>query len=209
MLPVPGPPPARGGWSYEREQDGLRVVCGAADGRWRMLTRYGTDLADRFPELARITDFHGTVLDGELVLSPAGMRRRYTSPDDAARLADAFPATVVVFDVLALNAVDVRHEPYVYRRIALDGLGLTAGAWRTRPWTTDPPADPRGSIAKRLASPYTSGRSPDWIRLRRPSPDRTEMTHLPQPHHSTAPIEVVLDERRNTPRGRLEHRVSQ
>ncbi|MEU6249452.1 hypothetical protein [Glycomyces sp. NPDC047010] len=165
MLPVPGPPPTRGGWSYEREHGGVRVVAGARDGRWRMLTRYGTDLADRFPELGGIADLRGTALDGELVLSPTAARRLYTDPAEAARLAHAYPAAVVVFDVLALNSVDVRHEPYIYRRIVLDSLGLGGDNWCTRPWTSDPPADPQGTLAKRLDSPYLSGRSQNWRRL--------------------------------------------
>ncbi|MFB9660385.1 hypothetical protein ACFQS3_11510 [Glycomyces mayteni] len=191
MLPVPGPPPAEGGWSYEREHGGVRVVCGAHDGRWRMLTRYGTDLADRFPELGGIADLRGTALDGELVLSPTAARRLYTDPADAARLADAYPAAVAVFDVLALNGVDVRHEPYIYRRIVLDSLGLGGDNWCTRPWTSDPPATPQGALAKRLDSPYLSGRSRRWRRLHPARPNAEPRPTGPRPDFDESRLRPV------------------
>lgn len=182
MLPTAGPLPAGPGWAYEMKWDGVRLVAASDGGLLRMRTRHGNDVpASRFPELAALTEaFDDIIVDGELAVFTrdlpdfsavlgrlrAGHRR---VPD----LADAHPATVLLFDVLRLDDVDLRARPYIERRAVLESLVLPPG-WVLTPVFTNGPATAaasldhglEGVVAKKLTSRYVSGRSRAWIKQR-------------------------------------------
>jgi ATP-dependent DNA ligase len=91
----------------------------------RPLTRYFPDvvagIVDQLPS--------GTVLDGELVIYRGGrldfaalQRRIHPSAAHAARRGAVLPATLVVFDVLAIAGEDMRGRPYWARREHLEHL---------------------------------------------------------------------------------------
>lgn len=182
MLPTAGPLPTGPAWSYEMKWDGVRTITGAADGMMHMRTRLGNDIASsRFPELRELTSAVGDIiLDGELTVFAgdlpdfgAVVSRMRALRGRAAALAEAHPATMLVFDVLRLDGVDLRARPYIERRETLEGLALPQD-WVVPPVFTDGPATVEASlqhgiegvVAKRLNSRYTSGRSRDWIKRR-------------------------------------------
>jgi bifunctional non-homologous end joining protein LigD len=158
--------------------DGIRVIAGTHRGQLRMRTRQGNDVPpSRFPELASLPDdFDGLTLDGELTVFDGQM------PDFGAVIsrlrarpgrAWAEPATVIVFDVLHLDGVDLRGSPYIERRAILEGLELPP-LWLVPPTFSDGPAAVKASlehglegvVAKRLTSKYVSRRSRAWIKHR-------------------------------------------
>lgn len=181
MLPTAGPLPTGPGWVYEMKWDGIRIVAGVRDSVLAMRTRQGNDIPpSRFPELAGI---HGDViLDGELTvftgeLTDFGAVMGRLRATRARALAEQNPATVVVFDVLRLDGADLRKRPYVERRAILESLDLPA-AWVVPPVFEDGPATVEASlehgiegvVAKRLSSPYVSGRrSKHWVKSRHQS----------------------------------------
>src|SRR3989442_15185952 len=129
MLATSGPLPAdEERWSFEPKWDGFRAIVHTDGRRLRVLSRRGTDLAGRLPELAPLAGVlpPGTTLDGELVVLDAeghvdfeGMRRRGFGQADPGRLA------FVAFDVLALAGEEVtarrwgaRQAPLVHLRLA-------------------------------------------------------------------------------------------
>jgi bifunctional non-homologous end joining protein LigD len=181
MLPTAGPLPTGPGWRYEFKWDGIRLICGIDHGRVELLTRLGNDVAAKFPELHGITAVGDAVLDGELVVLTddrpdwgAVIRRRQAKLSAVRALAEGHPATVMVFDVLALDGEDLRRRPYTERRAILESLELTDG-WVVPPVSSDGPAmiatslefGLEGVIAKRAASRYHSGRrGRDWIKVK-------------------------------------------
>jgi bifunctional non-homologous end joining protein LigD len=181
MLPTTGRLPVGDGWAYEIKWDGVRAISTLRDGRLQIHTKGGNDVASRFPELAPILDTVGdAVVDGELVVFD-GMRpdfgttvsRLLASPAKAARLAERQPASMIVFDLLFLDGVDVRRRPYAERRALLQDLGLV-GHWTVPPSFTDGAATMaasleyglEGVVAKKLSSHYVGRRTTSWVKVR-------------------------------------------
>lgn len=167
------------GWSYEAKWDGIRVIVGTDD-EFRMVTRGGRDIADRFPELADITEVGSVVLDGELTVFTgdrpdfsATLSRMGGAKRGAQAAAKRAPATVMVFDVLTIDGEDLRPRPYRERRAALETLALPGG-WVVPPVSGDAAAmvaasathGLEGVVAKKLDSRYSSGKSRSWVKMR-------------------------------------------
>jgi bifunctional non-homologous end joining protein LigD len=182
MLPTAGPLPTGASWRYEFKWDGIRLICGIDHGVLELRTRLGNDVAAKFPELDQIVDTLGNaVLDGELVVLTddrpdwgAVIKRRQARASMVRRLAEKFPATVMLFDALSLHGEDLRRRPYRERRAILEGLDLSEG-WEVPPVSADGRAvlavslayGLEGVVAKRESSRYSSGkRTRDWIKVR-------------------------------------------
>jgi ATP-dependent DNA ligase len=141
-------------------------------GTARLQSRHQRSLTSCFPEVcAAVVEQlpSGTVVDGELTVVDQG---RFDFPALLRRLSSSRssgkgpPASYVVFDVLAIGGEDVRHHPYLERRMWL--LDLLAGAsppLATIPMTTDATAarvwlsdhltaGVEGVVAKRLDHAY-------------------------------------------------------
>ena len=176
MLAAPAGPgglPAGPGWSFEVKWDGFRGMARQVGGRFRLMSRSGLDLTDRFPGLGTLADVtaDGTVLDGEVVALVGGRPSFEAVADSAAHAAAQL--VFVVFDVPVLAGRDVCRLPLVERRAALADLVLPACAVRSQVFT-DGAALLRvtqeqrleGVVAKSDASPYRPVvRSPDWVKL--------------------------------------------
>jgi bifunctional non-homologous end joining protein LigD len=162
--------------------DGVRTMAGVAEGMLEMRTRRGNDIrSSRFPELRDLTDATGEIiLDGELTVFAGDMTdfgavisRMRAGPRRVPSLAEAHPATVLVFDLLRLDGVDLRAHPYLERREQLEGLALPP-EWVVVHAFDDGPATVaaslrhgmEGVVAKRLNSRYVSGRSKNWVKRR-------------------------------------------
>lgn len=164
------------------EKDGCRAqLARYTDGRVLLRSRQGTDMTVSFPEIrdAALAQLPGdTGLDGELVVWESGRlaferlqqrlaRRRGAAITAAAR---AWPAHLVVFDVLHLDGADLTAWPYARRRRALETLlaeaalaapltlcPSTADPDTAREWLTWTSAGLEGLCFKRLAEPYRPG----------------------------------------------------
>ena len=122
-LPRPAKePPAGRGWIHEIKHDGFRIMARRADGRVRLLTRNGTNFANRFPQIvAAVTllPVRSCLIDGEAVvcdesgLAVFELLRGYRH--DAA-------AVLCAFDLLELDGGDLRRIPIEERRDALAKL---------------------------------------------------------------------------------------
>jgi bifunctional non-homologous end joining protein LigD len=182
MLPTAGRLPTAPGWAYELKWDGIRAITGVRDGIMVIQSRRGRDITDRFPELAGITrTLNDVVLDGEIVVFEgshpdfgATISRMQTRPSRAVAIAASKPATMLVFDILRLDGENLRRLPYGERRDLLEALPLDGDPWAVPPRFDNAQATVEtslefgleGVVAKRLSSPYVSGRSRQWIKLR-------------------------------------------
>jgi ATP-dependent DNA ligase len=121
-----------GGRSRREVQSTSRCLAFVHDGRAVLQSRQQRSLTRYFPEItaaliAQVPD--GTVLDGELVIWRDGrfdftalQRRIHPSSAHAARRSAVTSATLVVFDLLATEAADLRDEAYRRRRTQLRRL---------------------------------------------------------------------------------------
>ena len=180
-------PFSRAGWVFEVKLDGYRMRIVREAGKARLITRNGNDYTAAFPELARAVSalpYDGLVMDGELViLDETGRpsfqrlqnRARVSRPLDIRHMAVESPATVYVFDLLALEGFDVRPLPLVKRKALLQKLLPEAGPLRySEHFEKDGETlydravglGLEGIVAKKADSPYKSGRSGLWLKIR-------------------------------------------
>jgi len=178
-LPVDGD-----GWGFELEWRGERAVSYLSGGRPRLLTPDDRDVTGQYPELRVLAERLAPadyVLDGVIVafdgagrVSPAALRPRAKASDPAAarKLAARTPVQYLVFDVLWLDGSATVDLPYAQRRELLEGMEIAGPHWLTPPYFPSGARYAReasraqglgGVVAKRLDSPYESGRSRNWL----------------------------------------------
>lgn len=168
-------------WGLELKWDGVRAIGYVIDGRVRVTGRRGIDATVRYPELQALADVlpgQNAVLDGEIVAfdthgrpSFERLQRRMHVEHPDTRLVRQVPVHYVVFDVPYLGGHTLFDMPYRDRREVLDGLELAAGPIEAPPYLSGSEVDQvrelldytrelglEGLMAKRLNSPYRSGR---------------------------------------------------
>lgn len=135
--------------AFEPKWDGFRVLVFRSGDRVTIQGRGGDDLAYAFPDAVasiRRALPDRIVVDGELIVIrdgvldfPAlGSRLRPRSESRSIHaLAEKHPATLVVFDLLALDAASFVDQAYRQRRSALEALAWTDSDVRLTPMTRD------------------------------------------------------------------------
>ena len=179
-------PFSKPGWLFEVKLDGYRMRAACQDGAAILHSRKGLDYAESFPEIARAVKaipFDGVILDGELVvLDESGhpsfnklQTRAKLGAREAKRAAIESPATLYVFDLLAFAGYDLRKLPLVKRKEILQKVLPQTGPLRySEHFEKNGEAlyeqvvklGLEGIMAKKADSPYRSGRSGDWLKIR-------------------------------------------
>jgi bifunctional non-homologous end joining protein LigD len=169
-------PPAGDRWVHEIKHDGYRLLAKREGERVTLRTRGGHNWAERYPLIVRAVlalRVDSIVLDGEVaVLDPAGV-----SDFDAlhSRRRDCV-ATLLAFDLLELDGIDLRALPLLDRKHRLrkllarcsdglqlvdhltgDGAEIFAHACRL---------GLEGIVSKRADSAYRAGRSKLWLKVK-------------------------------------------
>ena len=178
--------PARS-WA-EMKWDGVRALGVWADGSLRLFARSGTEITDRYPELtspgAASLDASDAIIDGEIVALDAKGRPSFSllqnrmhlsRPGEIAAEARRTPALLYLFDVLSADGADLTSRPLAERRAVLERIAADAGDAIDVPPVFDDldealalarAHDLEGVVAKDPASPYRSGRSERWLKLK-------------------------------------------
>lgn len=175
---LPAPSSVPGGLSYEPKWDGFRAVVFRDDEEVLIASRNLRPMTRYFPEVvaAALRELpERCVVDGEIVVARGArldfdaLQARIHPADSRVRLlAGETPATLVVFDLLALGDRDLRAAPHAERRAALEELGLTGPGVVLTPATRDGDvaaawfeafegAGLDGIVAKPLTAPYSPG----------------------------------------------------
>ncbi len=177
-------------WQYEPKWDGFRCLAFRDGDKIFLQSKNGQPLARYFPDitdaLARLPEKH-FVLDGEFVLPVKGalsfgelQLRLHPAASRVQKLAEAHPATYIVFDLLAENSRSHLQQPLRERR---DLLGKFARSnftssknVRLSPATTDlrianewfkrTGGDLDGIMAKRLDAAYASGERTAAVKIK-------------------------------------------
>jgi bifunctional non-homologous end joining protein LigD len=151
---------------HEVKHDGYRLIVRRDGETVRLFTRRGYDWTGRYPAIAsaaakiRAQSF---TLDGEAVVCG----------EDGVAIFEALhrhgavrAAILQAFDLLELNGEDLRPLPLGQRKVRLARLLA-----RVSPATVFRHACAmglEGIVSKRLAAPYRSGPSRDWIKVKNP-----------------------------------------
>jgi bifunctional non-homologous end joining protein LigD len=180
-------PFSKAGWLFEVKLDGYRMRAACQNGEAILYSRKGLDFAGAFPEIARAVKaipYEGVILDGELVvLNESGhpsfgklqARAKLSGRADVKRAAIEAPATLYVFDLLAFGGYDLRKLPLITRKEILRKILPPTGPLRySEHFEKNGEAlyeqvvnlGLEGIVAKKADSPYRSGRSSDWLKIR-------------------------------------------
>ena len=149
-----------------------------ADGRARVLTRKGNNFSNRFPQIVAaltVLPVRSCLIDGEAVvcdesgLAVFDLIRGYRH--DAA-------AVLCAFDLLELDGEDLRRTPIEERKRILAKLlsHPHEGIAFNEHYTGDGAIifkhacalGCEGIVSKRLGSPYRSGRTDHWVKVKNP-----------------------------------------
>ncbi len=118
-------------WQAEWKWDGIRGQLILREGQHFTWSRGEELMTDRFPELARATDFlpPGTVLDGEIVawdgtapLPFNDLQKRIGRKTVPKKLLKEAPVILLAYDLLEHQGQDMRDQPLAQRRATLDAL---------------------------------------------------------------------------------------
>jgi len=171
-------------WLFELKWDGVRLMCLVEPKRVSAVSRTGRDMMPYFPELA---DLRGAfkklpvVVDGEIVSLDArghSSFQRLQPRINRLRGGDPTPGQIafVSFDLLGRVEADLRAKTLDERKAALESAlrgnddfvmnsKHVVGAGK-RLFAQAGKLGIEGIVAKRRASPYVSGRSRDWLKLK-------------------------------------------
>jgi bifunctional non-homologous end joining protein LigD len=178
-LPRPAKrPPAGKGWIHEIKHDGFRIMAWRKGDDVRLLSRKGYDLTDRFRYAAAAMaalPVRSCLIDAEAIacnergLADFELIRSYRH-DHA--------VTLCAFDLLEIDGGDLRRESIEKRKDRLRDLLRRShpGIAFNEHYADDGAIIYKhacalgceGIVSKRLGSPYRSGRSHDWIKVKNP-----------------------------------------
>jgi bifunctional non-homologous end joining protein LigD len=171
--------PSGGLWLHEIKHDGFRIIARKDDERVRLYSRPGNDFTRRFPLIVDALSrprSRSCIIDGEAVACDdnglASFERiRYRHHDG-----DVF---LYAFDLIELNGDDMRRDPLEVRKATLRSMLAKAGLGLrfNEHLEGDGPTvfahackmGLEGIVSKRKDSPYRSGRSPDWLKMKNPT----------------------------------------
>lgn len=172
-------------WIFEVKWDGIRAIS-YIDEELRIKSRNDIELKQNFPELQELkTLIANAVLDGEIVVMREGRpdfqtlieRSNATDARDIEYMAQKYPATYVVFDILEKDGKPLVDLPLMERKTLLKGF-LKQGKHVILSLFVEEEGEAyyelavrkgiEGIMAKKKNSPYESGiRSRNWLKIKK------------------------------------------
>jgi bifunctional non-homologous end joining protein LigD len=179
-LPSPAKaPPSGSGWIHEIKHDGFRILARRGPAGVQLITRNGNDLTHRFPfiEMAvKSLPVRSCLIDGEAIVCDEDgvavfeLIRGHRTVESAVHCA---------FDLLELDGEDLRRHPIEKRKSLL--AEVLKGSHLSLVFNEHFEKDGalvfdaacqlgcEGVVSKRLGSPFRSGRSPHWVKVKNPN----------------------------------------
>ena len=187
MLAKASAPFHRDGWLFEIKYDGYRLMIERRGDEVTLRSRRGLDLTALFPEVAKCArrlpcreftiDSEVVVLDGRGIPSFARLQQRAAlrGAPVLARASMHDPVTCFAFDLLNACGYDLKDQPLVVRKRFLERMLPTVGPIRYSAHVEGNGIETfkamtalglEGIVGKRADSPYRSGRSDAWRKVR-------------------------------------------
>jgi bifunctional non-homologous end joining protein LigD len=172
-------------WLFEIKWDGVRALSWIDNGALTMRARHGADITGRYPELEGMPQAFTAkqaLVDGEIValnergLSDFGrLQERMHVRAPAKELIERVPAVYYIFDLLYCDGYDLRGAALLERKQLLQRLLHSSEKFRYADHQLEKGKELfalagqtglEGIVAKRINSRYSSGRSPNWVKLK-------------------------------------------
>ncbi len=167
-------------WIYELKYDGYRIVAFVEGNQVRLITRKGNDYTKYFHDiatsLAEWADGRAMVLDGEMVVTDPSGRTDFQALQTYMKNPKGKNLTYIVFDLLALDGVDLRGKPLIDRLESMESIMKDAprNLYLSRyvrgkgeeSFAAACKAKLEGIVGKRIHSVYEGGRNDDWIKIK-------------------------------------------
>lgn len=172
--------PPGGDWRYEVKFDGYRILARIDGDDVRLFTRNGHDWSSKLPRQVaalRALGIDAAWLDGEVVVAGENGAADFQALQNAFDTEHDEHITYYLFDLPFLGGQDLRQLPLQDRRRTLQHL-LEHNESDVLRYSADfdQPVESlldsacqlqlEGLIGKRVDSPYSGRRSPDWIKLK-------------------------------------------
>jgi bifunctional non-homologous end joining protein LigD len=178
-LPSPAKaPPCGPGWLHEIKHDGFRILARRDSAGVRIIPRNGNDFTARFPlavDAVTRLPAHSFLLDGEAIVTN---ERGLAVFDLIRHKRHGEDAVLIAFDLIELEGEDLRRMPIEQRKRKLAKLvrGPHPGIVLNEVFEGDGDIlfehacklGCEGIVSKRLGSPYRSGRSAHWVKVKNP-----------------------------------------
>jgi bifunctional non-homologous end joining protein LigD len=171
-------PPSGPGWIHEIKHDGFRILARRDSADVRLITRAGNDFSSRFPFVAMAMaklPVRSCLIDGEAIVCDENGLAVFELIRRHGALASA---VLCAFDLLELDGKDLRREAIEERKGLLAELlnGSHLSIVLNEHFEEDGAIVYReacrlgceGIVSKRLGSPYRSGRSAHWVKVKNP-----------------------------------------
>jgi bifunctional non-homologous end joining protein LigD len=167
--------PSGPGWIHEVKHDGYGLQVRRDGEDVRLFTRRGFDWTDRYPAIVRTAlklPAKSCTLDGEAVVCGGDGIAVF---EDIHRRGVVTEAMLYAFDLLEFGGEDLRPFPLSDRKRLLAKLVGKRSLGIVLSQHTDEDIFQgvcrmglEGVVSKRLSSPYRSGRSTDWLKIKNP-----------------------------------------
>jgi bifunctional non-homologous end joining protein LigD len=172
--------PSSTDWVHEVKYDGYRVQVRIDNGKATLLTRKGLDWTERFTGVADAVahlPVKSAIIDAEVVVQTDGGVASFTALVDALK-AGTGNLMLYAFDLLHLDGFDLRATPLKDRKAALAKILAAHGDNSRIRYSDHIEGDGEtvfhaagrlgleGIVSKRLSSPYQSGRSNNWVKIK-------------------------------------------
>jgi bifunctional non-homologous end joining protein LigD len=172
-------PPSGPGWIHEIKHDGFRILARRDAAGVRLITRAGNDFSHRFPFIAKAVGslpLCSCLIDGEAIVCDENGLAVFDLIRQHGTLANAVHCA---FDLLELDGKDLRREAIEKRKELLAEIlaGSQISVVFNECFEEDGAIIYReacrlgceGIVSKRIGSPYQSGRSAHWMKVKNPA----------------------------------------
>lgn len=194
------------GYIYQVKWDGVRMLAFIEQGEVILQNKRGRLKSKAFPELYCLGNISRgtTVLDGEIVSLRNGkpdfpqiLQRNFAlQPGPGAP-----PIAYVIFDILCLGGRDLRSKPLKYRQEVLADLELPPGPVSVIEnfsqgeilYATTREMGWEGIVAKEINSPYRSGKSPSWQKIKHRQREKVWIIGYTTKHGSLSSLLLAKD----------------
>lgn len=167
-------------WLYELKYDGYRIVAFVEGNNVRLMTRNGNDLIKRFytiaTSLTELAAGRAMVLDGEIAITNESGKTDFQALQNYLKSPKDQNLTYIVFDLLALDGIDLRGRRLIERKEMLETLmeGAPSNLYYSRhvkgsgkeSFAAACRSDMEGIIGKRAESIYSGKKNDNWIKLK-------------------------------------------
>lgn len=170
----------QGDWLYELKYDGYRIMAFVEGNNVRLITRNGNDYAKQFytvaSDLIDWAEGRAFVLDGEIAVTDESGKTDFQALQNYMKNQKSKNLTYIIFDILALDGVDIRESPLIERKKILENLMKDAPkslyysryvkGYGKESFAAACEVSMEGIVGKKANSIYSGTRNGDWIKLK-------------------------------------------